>query len=215
MRDLKLALRSTGSAQPVSCTKVYCLVGGWGRLVVLPRRCERNPRPQVSVTSAGRFGWGNQECPETLLLITLSLMAPPVQRAVSDKLYITSDSVSSPPPIWTLCLLGDNDNVCCIFGMGSHRVLVLLCYFHSSSEEDFAEWKEPLFLNSSRFGNENKIQRMHKLYGAFFPAWPFLTSARFDVNKGGHSSSFTIRSFILWTTKATANKRLRMLGLAQ
>ena len=62
---------------------------------------------------AALVGWdaGTQAGPETLLLITLSLMAPPVQRAVSDKLCIPSDSLSTPPPVWTLWLLGDNDNV--------------------------------------------------------------------------------------------------------
>ena len=88
------------------------------------------------------FDGGNQECPETLWLefTRLSFTDPQVQWAVFDKFCATTeDSGRRLSPIWSLCLLGVNDNDTGIFRMGSHPVLVPLCYFHSSSEEDFAE----------------------------------------------------------------------------
>lgn len=95
--------------------------------------------PKFTVPTLVGLDGGKKEGPEVLLLefIMLSFIDPQVPWTVFDKFCITEDSVR-PSPIWSLCLLGDNDNVRCIFGMGSHRVLVLPGYFHSSSEEDVA-----------------------------------------------------------------------------
>lgn len=55
-----------------------------------------------------------------------------------------------------------------------------LCCFHSSSDRNSAAGKAPLFLNSVMFRNEDKVQRMLKLYPAS-PHHPTLSNVLPDL----------------------------------
>lgn len=75
----------------------------------------------------------------------------------------------------------DNYNVWGVFRAGRRPVLFWLHYFRS--DKDCAVRKALLFLNSIMVSNENKIQRMCKLYHVFPPTWPFSAPAQFDAKK--------------------------------